>query len=104
MDGDALSALLVTNVTHGTLVLSANGGFTYTPETNYNGSDSFTYRAVDGQATGNVATVTINLTPVNDAPIAVNDSTNTLEDVGVTVNVLANDSDPEGTSLSYNFV
>ena len=66
VDGDALTALLVSNVTKGSLNLNANGGFTYTPNTNYNGSDSFTYRARDGSATGNVATVTINITPVND--------------------------------------
>jgi VCBS repeat-containing protein len=100
VDGQALTAVLVSNVTHGSLSLSTNGGFTYTPNTNYNGSDSFTYRAHDGITTGNLATVTINLTPVNDAPIAVNDITNTLEDVSVTVKVLANDSDPEGAPLT----
>ncbi|MSU57437.1 MAG: tandem-95 repeat protein [Pedosphaera sp.] len=100
IDGDALTALLVANVTSGTLNLNANGSFSYTPSTNFNGSDFFTYRARDGQATGNVATVTMNITPVNDAPIAVNDSTNTLEDVSVTISVLVNDSDPEGTPLT----
>jgi len=99
VDGDVLTALLVTNVTHGTLSWSTNGGFIYTPNTNYNGSDSFAYRARDGATTGNVATVTIIITPVNDPPIAVNDSTNTMEDVSVTIKVLANDSDPEGLPL-----
>jgi VCBS repeat-containing protein len=66
VDGDVLTAVIVSDVTHGTLSLNADGSFTYTPNTNYNGSDSFTYRATDGLATGNVATVTINLTPVSD--------------------------------------
>jgi hypothetical protein len=43
VDAQALTAVLVSNVTHGSLSLSTNGGFTYTPNTNYNGSDSFTY-------------------------------------------------------------
>ena len=97
VDGDAMTALLVSNVSKGSLNLNTNGSFTYTPNTNYNGSDSFTYVATDGMATGNVATVTINVTPVNDPPFAVNDSTNTLEDVSVTIKVLANDSDVEGS-------
>src|SRR5665213_1397350 len=46
--GQALTALLVTNVSQGSLRLGTNGGFTYTPNTNFNGSDSFTYRASDG--------------------------------------------------------
>jgi VCBS repeat-containing protein len=100
VEGDALTALLVSNVTKGTLNLNANGGFTYTPNTNYNGSDSFTYRARDGVANGNIATVTINITPVYDRPIAVNDSTNVLEDTSVTVKVLANDYNPDGTPLT----
>ena len=101
-DGDTLSALLVTDVAHGTLSLNPNGGFTYTPFTNYNGSDSFTYRAYDGLANSSVATVTINITPVNDPPVAINDITNTVENVSVTVNVLVNDSDPEGTPLTIS--
>ncbi len=95
-DGDVISVLLVKSVSHGTLVLSTNGTFTYTPATNFNGTDSFTYRGTDGIDTGNVATVTIDVTPVNDPPIVINDGTNTLEDVAVTIDVLANDSDVEG--------
>ncbi len=95
-DGDALTAMLVSNVTHGTLSLSTNGSFTYTPSSNYNGIDSFSYRPRDPVATGNLATVTILIDPVNDAPIARNDTTNTLEDTSVTIAVLLNDSDLEG--------
>ena len=54
---------------HGTLTLNANGSFTYTPAANYNGTDSFTYKANDGTADSNVATVTITVTAVNDAPV-----------------------------------
>lgn len=49
------------------LTLNANGSFTYTPNANFNGTDSFTYRANDGTADSNIATVTI-VNPINDAP------------------------------------
>src|SRR5665213_376261 len=104
VDGDALTALLVSNVSHGNLSFNTNGGFIYTPATNYNGTDSFTYRANDGFSTGNVATVTINITPVNDPPVANNDTYITLEDVPLIVpaasGILANDTDVEGDPLT----
>ena len=56
------------------LTLNADGSFTYTPNANFNGADSFTYTANDGTADSNVATVTITVDAVNDAPVAVNDS------------------------------
>ena len=56
------------------MTLNADGSFTYTPNANFNGTDSFTYTASDGTAVSNVATVTITVTRVNDAPVAVNDS------------------------------
>ena len=47
-DGDTLSAVLVTGPAHGTLILNAAGSFTYTPAANFNGADTFTYKANDG--------------------------------------------------------
>ena len=58
VDGDALTAVLVSGPANGTLTLNADGSFTYTPDANYNGTDSFTYKASDGTADSNVATVT----------------------------------------------
>jgi hypothetical protein len=69
-DGDPLSAELVSGPTAGALVLNANGSFDYTPDPNFNGSVTFTYRANDGELDGNDATVTIAVTPVNDLPSA----------------------------------
>ncbi len=100
LDGDAMTALLVTNVTRGTLSFHANGGFTYTPYANQHGTDSFAYRPRDPVATGSVAIVTINILPQDDPPVAVNDSTNTLEDTSVTVGVLSNDSEVDGDTLT----
>lgn len=104
VDGDPLKALLVSNAAHGTLNFNTNGSFTYSPNLNYNGLDSFTYRATDGLLTSGVATVTITITPVNDAPVAANDSYLTAEDTTLTVSaasgVLANDTDVDGDALS----
>ncbi len=58
-EGDPLTAHLVGGPSHGTLTLSATGSFTYTPAANYNGPDSFTYKANDGTADSNIATVSI---------------------------------------------
>ena len=99
-DGNTLTAVLVGTVKHGSLSLNSNGSFSYSPNTNYNGSDSFTYAPYDGVVTGNVATVSINIAPVNDPPIAVDDSASVAEDGSVDVRVLDNDSDPDGDSLT----
>jgi bacillolysin len=63
---DPLSAVLVSGPTHGTVTLSANGAFTYTPAPNYHGPDSFTYKANDGEADSDVATVSITVNDTND--------------------------------------
>ncbi|KRB43882.1 hypothetical protein ASD90_19905 [Terrabacter sp. Root181] len=73
-DGNTLTAVKVTNPSHGTVVVNTNGTFTYTPTANYNGPDSFTYKANDGSADSNVATVSISVRPVNDDPVAASGS------------------------------
>ena len=102
VENDSLTAVLVDSPTHGTVSLNADGAFTYTPALNFNGADSFTYKANDGQADSNVATVSLTITPVNDAPIAVDDAASTLQDTPVVITVLANDTDVEGDSLSID--
>ena len=102
-DNNALTARLVSSTSHGNLSFNANGSFTYTPLPNYNGADSFTYAANDGTADSNVATVSINVIAVNDAPVAGNDSYTTAEDTPLSVaapGVLGNDSDVDGNALS----
>src|SRR4029434_30387 len=59
LDGDALTATVLSGPSHGLLVLNSDGGFTYTPALNYHGPDSFTYRASDGNAD---ATATASIT------------------------------------------
>jgi hypothetical protein len=67
-NGDVLTAVLNSTTSNGTLVLNANGSFTYTPNANFNGTDTFTYYANDGSVNSNLATVTITVASVNDAP------------------------------------
>jgi hypothetical protein len=70
---------------------------TYTPKTNFVGTDSFTYKASDGLSQSTTATVTIT---INTAPVAANDSATTNKGIPVTLAVLANDSDANGDALS----
>ena len=67
-DGDVLKALLISGPSHGSLQLKSDGSFTYTPDKNYFGRDTFTYKANDGTADSNIATVTITIRNVPDLP------------------------------------
>lgn len=103
VDGPTLIATLVTGPAHGTLILNADGSFTYTPVANYNGPDSFTYNVGDGLGSTGPITVTLDVTAVNDAPVAANDSYATNQNQALTISaasLLANDSDADGDPLS----
>src|SRR5204863_293231 len=88
----------------GTLTLNSNGSLSYQAFANYNGADSFTYKASDGTAFSNVATVAIAVTAVNDTPAATNDGYTAGEDTPLVIDaahgVLANDSDIDHDALS----
>jgi hypothetical protein len=103
IDGGALSVSAVTQGFHG--AVTTNGAtVTYTPATGFSGSDSFTYNVSDG--VGGVATglVTVTVNDVNGAPVAAPDSGSTREGVAVIIAVLANDTDPDGNSLTVTAV
>ena len=101
VDGDVLRVASVGNAQNGrTSIDSETGRILYTPNQDFNGSDSFTYVVTDGQGGSAEATVTVTVNPVNDAPVAVNDSATTEEDTPVLINVLANDTDVDGDTLS----
>lgn len=103
-EGNNLAAILVSGPSNGTLTLNANGTFSYVHNGSETSSDSFTYKANDGSADGNIVTVTIGVTPVNDAPAAIGDSFTVDEDGSVTINVLANDTDSDNPSLTITQV
>ncbi len=95
---DPTSVSIVAGPSNGaiTSINPATGEVTYQPNLNFNGSDSFTYQVCDTGGLCDTATVTVTVTPVNDAPVANDDTATTAEDNAVTVNVLANDTDIEG--------
>ena len=86
------------NTPQGNYTVDANGIVTFTPALNFNGTSSITYTIMDHEgATSNAATITVTVNPGNDKPVALNDSRTTNEDTPVTISVLSNDSDVDGT-------
>ncbi|MCV5745127.1 cadherin-like domain-containing protein, partial [Escherichia coli] len=76
-----------------------DGKLVFTPAENFNGEATITYIVTDGDLTDE-ANVTVTVTPVNDSPVAVDDTVSTQEDTVVTIDVLPNDSDVDGDKLS----
>ena len=103
-EADSLTATLVTDATHGAVSLAANGAFTYTPAPDWWGTDSFTYRAHDGSAYSQAATVTIVVAAVADVPAVLADRAETAEDQQVVIDPLLNDFDADGDKLTLSIV
>ncbi|MEQ1871739.1 MAG: Ig-like domain-containing protein, partial [Vicinamibacterales bacterium] len=103
-DGDVLTFSVVTQPTRGTVVITntATGAFTYTPSANQNGADSFTFQVTAGGQASNVATVTLTITAVNDAPTAVDGALATSEDTAVSGTLTG--SDVDGDALTFSIV
>jgi hypothetical protein len=104
IDGDSLVVANSTLAAHGLLNLGTNGIFTYTPEPNFNGVDSFQYIVSDGNGGFAAGSVMITVTQVNDAPIANDDSGYTTLTQPVLVKVLDNDSDIDSATLNVGSV
>ena len=104
VDGDTLTVDSVTQPGNGSVVINADKTVAYTPASNFNGTDSFDYTVADGQGGTDTASVTVGVTAVNGAPTAAGDSASTSEDLAVTIDVLSNDSDPDGDILTVNSV
>ena len=98
-DLDPLTYAIVTGPANGALS-GTPPNVTYTPGTDFFGPDSFTFKVNDGTVDSLDATVSIDVTPVNDPPVATNDAAATPKDTPVTIDVLANDSDVDGNPLS----
>jgi hypothetical protein len=96
--GGPLSITAVTQGTNGAVsIVGVNA--VYTPNADFFGTDAFTYTASDG-TTSDSASVTVTVEAVNDPPVAVDDAASTAQGVAVTVDVLANDTDVEGDTLT----
>ena len=91
-DNDTLTFRVVTQPQHGTLNLEANGSFTYTPNHNFNGSDSFTYKVNDGTVDSATQRVTIRVTNINDAPTPTFTTLRVQEDTTKRATLTATDS------------
>ena len=105
-DGDTLTITAVGTPLHGTAVITA-GRVIYTPTAGYNGTDRFIYTVSDGKGGTAIGTVSITVTPIatNRPPVAVNDAyTIPQNSSNNSLNVLANDSDPDGDTLSITGV
>ncbi|WP_460046784.1 retention module-containing protein [Pseudomonas sp. S2_H01] len=84
----------------GSVIMDANGNVVFTPAKDVNGPVTFSYTVTDGHATSNTATVTVNVTPVNDAPVAAVTAGNGVEDTTSTGQLQASDVDA-GDVLTY---
>ena len=86
--------------TNGEVNLNSDGTITYNPFRDFNGTDTITYTVTDPDGNTSTSTVTVTVTPVNDAPEAVDDASATALNTPVTIDVLANDTDLDGDTLT----
>ena len=106
-DADTISWSIQSQPWNGSASVSGTGtskSISYTPVSNYNGSDSFLVQITDGQGGSDNILVNVTINPVNDAPTAVDDTKTVPPDTAVTINVLNNDTDPDNDSLSITAV
>jgi hypothetical protein len=99
-DGDALSVTGATDPARGDVTITADGSIIYSPDADLNGPDSFTYTVEDGQGGTDTATVSVTMRPVDDPVVAVDDDATTDEEASVSIDVLANDLNPDGKTLT----
>jgi subtilisin-like proprotein convertase family protein len=103
-DGDPIDISSVSDPANGAAVDNGEGTITYTPDQDFNGQDTFTYTIDDGKGGTDTATVTVTVNPIADPPGAVDDTAATDEGTAKIIDVLANDSDPDGDTLSVTDV
>jgi VCBS repeat-containing protein len=107
-DGNLVTVIAYDAVTaHGSVVMNPDGSFSFTPDADYNGRDSFTYTIGNGHGATASATVTVTVNSVNDLPTAGTDTATAVEDTALVLDataLLANDGDPEGDTLVISSV
>ncbi len=99
-----LTAIVIEPPGHGTLTLNEDGSFDYEPDLDFNGTDTFQYQANSDILGSNIATVTIEIAPQPDPPVAGDDQATTKEDTPTTINLVANDVDPDGALVRTSIV
>jgi Ca2+-binding RTX toxin-like protein len=105
LDGDTLTVTGATvPASQGTLVDNGDGTVTFTPVENFNGTATISYSITDGNGGTDTAIHTIEVTPVNDAPVAVDDIAETFEDEAVVIDLIGNDTDADGDPLNIGTV
>lgn len=105
VDGDQLTISSVTAPAHGSAVVSPDGlSIAYTPEAGFFGPDQFAYTLSDGNGGTTTAEISIEVVKFNDPPVPVDDSAETDEDIPITIEPLANDTDPDGDPFTVTAV
>ncbi|CAN0598551.1 unnamed protein product, partial [Laminaria digitata] len=97
---DTLTPTITIMPSNGVASVNLDGSVSYSPDADFHGTDSFTYEISDGNGGSDSATATITVNPVNDEPVAADDTATTDEDTDVNITVLTNDSDIDLDALS----
>ena len=104
VEGDDLTYSIVDDSSNGGTTSISGSTLTYTANQDWNGTDTITYKANDGELDSNVSTVTIVVNSINDAPVATDVEVNTNEDEAISYDLSNNVSDVEADDLTYTIV
>ena len=104
VDNDQLVVAAFTQGTNGSVATNPDGTLNYKPKPDFNGEDGFTYTVADQHGGTATAKVSVTVTPVNDPPVAAEDSATTDEDNPVVIDILSNDRDVDGDGLTVTTV
>jgi VCBS repeat-containing protein len=104
VDDEALFFGAMISASNGTIVIQNNGTYSYSPNSNYYGTDQFVYLVCDPFGECDTATVFVNVQSVNDSPVVSNDNIVIDEDGSMEINAAANDYEVENQNLSYSLL
>ena len=100
LDGDTIVASsIAATPSHGTATVNPDGSVTYTPHADFSGGDTFDVAVTDGNGGFDISTVSVDVTPVEDTPVAADDAVAAHSGIAVVIDALGNDSDPDGDAL-----
>jgi hypothetical protein len=99
-----LAFVIADSTAHGSLVTTGGATYSYTPDTDYNGSDSFTYNVFDGEMYSELATVSISITPINDAPILSEMAPQEMDEDGGDLTLTLSATDRDNSELVFSAI